>query len=531
MKLSSAIVCGLALCACLLTLRATPVAYISNTSSDDVWVVDMSCQTVRTVIPVGNDPRGIDASPDGSRVYVANRFDNTVSVIDTASNTVVQTIDLGTSTNVTATEPYDLVLSPNGARLYVAMKNGGAENGDGTVVFVDLPSGNVVREVLLGSSASPEGIAVSPDGNRLYVAARGQMYLVDVPTQSFLTNTGIAQRELVVTPDGQFVFANNSMLRTSDNTALPTDVFVGERGVAISPDGARLFSVDEGDNIRVHSVDRTGPVPVLALVTNITDVTQSEAYGIDLTADGSLGLVSFRGSDTVRIFSTATLDFVGPVIPMQFGEQTGNEPKQLVIVDLAGSPCATADLVVTPLTPLTLNPQTGLYEQTIRLTNQGINGAAAARILITALANNATVYNASGTANGIPFLQYDVPVAAGANVDLVVEFYRATRGTLAAPTYAVEAATAALPAAPSGTTLQVTDRSTELSNGRFLIEFSTTPSRRYAVQYSADMTIWKTAQPVITAAGTRVQWYDDGPPKTESKPAVGTRFYRVVELP
>jgi YVTN family beta-propeller protein len=159
-------------CAGSFLLNAAPVAYISNTSSDDVWVVDLTCQSVVAVILVGDDPRGITASPDGSRVFVANRFDNTISVIATATRTVVQTIDLGASTNVTATEPYDVVISPDGARLYVAMKNGGSENGGGTVVFVDLPSGNIVKEVSLDSSASPEGIAISPDGNRLYVGAR-----------------------------------------------------------------------------------------------------------------------------------------------------------------------------------------------------------------------------------------------------------------------------------------------------------------------------------------------------------------------
>lgn len=542
MKLCSAILCGLVLSAGLLTLRAAtlraaPVAYISNTGSGDVWVVDLSCQTVRTIIPVGNEPRGIDASPDGSRVYVANRFDNTISVIDTALNSVVQTINLGASTNVTATEPYDVVVSPNGARLYVAMKNGGSENGDGTVVFVDLPSGNIVTEVILDSLASPEGIAISPDGNRLYVGARtSRIYVVDVPTQShFADAPGISTRELVVSPDGQYVFARNGAVRASNNAVhevVPLNLFLGERGIVISPDGSRLFSVDEGNNIAVHSVDRSGTNPVVTLVTNITSATESGAYGIDLTADGSLGLVSFRGRDTVQLFNPTTLEFIGAPILMQFGSQFGNEPKQLVIVDLAGSPCATADLVVTTLSAVTLNRQTGLYEQTIRLTNQGTNGASAARILITGLATNATVFNASGTTNATPFVQYNLPLPAGTNVDLLVEFYQATRGTLAAPTYTAEDVTAAAPASPSGTTLQVTDRSAELSNGRFMIEFTAVPGRRYAVQYSTDMTTWKTAQPVITAAGTRIQWFDDGPPKTESKPtSVGVRFYQVVQLP
>jgi hypothetical protein len=40
------------------------------------------------------------------------------------------------------------------------------------------------------------------------------------------------------------------------------------------------------------------------------------------------------------------------------------------------------------------------------------------------------------------------------------------------------------------------------------------------------------AQPPIVAPGDRVQWFDDGPPKTISLPArVGARFYRVIQVP
>lgn len=46
-------------------------------------------------IPVGRNPRGIVLSPDGRRLFVANRMDDTISVIDTASLRVVSLFDIG----------------------------------------------------------------------------------------------------------------------------------------------------------------------------------------------------------------------------------------------------------------------------------------------------------------------------------------------------------------------------------------------------------------------------------------------------
>jgi len=45
-------------------------------------------------IPVGHDPRGIALSRDGSKLFVANRLDDTISVIETRTNRVTSTIAL-----------------------------------------------------------------------------------------------------------------------------------------------------------------------------------------------------------------------------------------------------------------------------------------------------------------------------------------------------------------------------------------------------------------------------------------------------
>src|SRR6516162_2325563 len=65
-------------------------AYIMNQLDNTVSVIDTATNTVvGSPIPVGRSPFGVAVTPDGSKVYVANSLSGTVSVIDTATNTVV----------------------------------------------------------------------------------------------------------------------------------------------------------------------------------------------------------------------------------------------------------------------------------------------------------------------------------------------------------------------------------------------------------------------------------------------------------
>jgi hypothetical protein len=187
------------------------------------------------------------------------------------------------------------------------------------------------------------------------------------------------------------------------------------------------------------------------------------------------------------------------------------------------------NLFVTAISPIVLNPQTGLFEQTVHLANNSANAVAASRLLVEALPPDVQVYNASGSVSGIPFVQFNFPIAANSGVDLLLEYYRASRLAIPQPSFVAQDSVASQPNV-TGSTLAI-DRNVQFENGRFLIEFFATQGRQYAIQYSSDMATWKTATPAITAPSNRVQWYDDGPPKTESKPTTGSRFYRVIQLP
>jgi len=179
--------------------------------------------------------------------------------------------------------------------------------------------------------------------------------------------------------------------------------------------------------------------------------------------------------------------------------------------------------------------QTGLFYQTVRVTNPTPTPLAAVRLWVeldaNSLARGVQVWNATGRSNAVPYLSYNASLASGQSVDLQVEYYVPDRRTFPNPVFRTEVVVADPPFEPTGTVLGFV-RQVPLTGGLFLVEFSTTAGRRYYLQYSSDMTDWKTAPPAVMGTGSRVQWIDTGPPKTESLPSSGTnRFYRVLLVP
>ncbi len=72
--------------------QAQTFAYVANTGSDDVSVIATASNTVVATVAVGIGPSRVAITPDGAFAYVANPGSDDVSVIATASNTVVATV-------------------------------------------------------------------------------------------------------------------------------------------------------------------------------------------------------------------------------------------------------------------------------------------------------------------------------------------------------------------------------------------------------------------------------------------------------
>src|SRR5215467_12431897 len=106
--------------------------YVTNETSGDLSVIDASTLKVVTTIPLGKRPRGIVASPDGARLYVAlsgspaappgvdektlpppDRSADGIGVVDLRAGKLLKVLPSGT-------DPEQVALSPDGQQIYVA---------------------------------------------------------------------------------------------------------------------------------------------------------------------------------------------------------------------------------------------------------------------------------------------------------------------------------------------------------------------------------------------------------------------------
>src|SRR5262245_44086556 len=70
--------------------------YVTS-AGNTVSVMDTATNTVVATVPVGAAPFGVAVTPNGAFAYVTNVSDNTVSVISAATNSVVATVPVGTN--------------------------------------------------------------------------------------------------------------------------------------------------------------------------------------------------------------------------------------------------------------------------------------------------------------------------------------------------------------------------------------------------------------------------------------------------
>jgi YVTN family beta-propeller protein len=291
---AAAIIVGLSLGAAASTARAQRVL-VTNEGSNTVSVIEGT--KVIATIPVGNRPRGLAITGDGTRAFVALGKDDAVAVIDVASCRVVDTVPVGS-------DPEQVAVSADGRTVYVSNEALDSATGVGVQGHATLFRVAVGKE--------PEGAVLNPTGTKLYITGESDssVTVLDASTgrrvgffhvaerPRFMAFARRAEWALVSTENGGVVHVvdvrRDSVLSTismGDGTTKPT-------GIAISADG-RWAYIANGRAAQVTVLDMTAR----KVVANIP--VGERPWGVSLTPDGSTLYVASGRSNAVTVISTA----------------------------------------------------------------------------------------------------------------------------------------------------------------------------------------------------------------------------------
>lgn len=156
--------------------------YSTAEADGTVSVIDADARKLIKTFKVGRRPRNV-VFLDAQHGYVNAENDGTVGMLDLVKNEMTGAITLGTPGEI---KPMGMVLSPDGKKLYVS-------TGRGKKVFViDTTTNQVVTSFEVGQR--PWGIGLSPDGKTLFTAnGPGQdVAVIDTVTQTVTKKVKVA---------------------------------------------------------------------------------------------------------------------------------------------------------------------------------------------------------------------------------------------------------------------------------------------------------------------------------------------------
>lgn len=315
-------------------LQAQVVSYVTNVNfPPSVFVIDTASpdQGVLSAIPVGFFPSNVIFSPDGTRAYVSNAASGNISVINTASNTVVATIAIPTGPE------FFQAITPDGAHLYET-------DGCCRVFVVDTTTNTLSSTILVGRGPGP--ITVTPDGLQIFVVNQGDQTVSVIDTAS---NTVVGEPipvasessgsgGLVFTPDGGHAYVGGfgiTVIDTSnDSTAtIPLPPTVQATSLAMTPDGSKVF-------FTTRSFTPGVPNSLGAIQTADNTVqefpfpAQASLFGVAITPDGAFAWVTDNAENLIWIISTADTSVVDQV--------SVSHPVAIAISSISSPPTAVA---------------------------------------------------------------------------------------------------------------------------------------------------------------------------------------------
>ena len=258
----------------MLLLLQIPLSFTYSQMDEQV----ISENVGKPFLPVGSYPVGIGINSVTNKLYVANQFSNSVTVIDGNTNTIETTIQVDNF-------PYDLEVNPYNNRIYVTNR------GSNTVSVIDGSTNQRLSNINVGDS--PVGISINPSDNRIYVTNLGKesssLSIIDGISNKV---TGTVQLNglfygVAVNPLTKTIYLsnlkNNTVSVLDEKTKnivnkisggnIPTGININykENVIYVANYGSNSISVIDGKTNKVNSTIKVGDDPVDIVVNPLTN--------------------------------------------------------------------------------------------------------------------------------------------------------------------------------------------------------------------------------------------------------------------
>lgn len=270
----------------IFSVAAAPFAYVTNQADGTVSVLDTAHNTVVTTVPLGPPASavlgGVAITPDGTRAYVTNRSGYVGAgltcgtgspktilawVLDTVHNTPVACVAIAE----TFGGGVGIAITPDGTRAYIAGHHGSQSFNTTPVIFVlDTVTNTVLARIVDARIQNPFGMAITPNGSHAYVVDPNTtlVNVIDINLASPTYNTVIAS----------------------------IDVGSGTHGVAITPDGTRAYVTTFFRGVAVLDTNPSSPT-----FNTVADSINGGNANVAITPDGTRAYMPIGVSHTALV--------------------------------------------------------------------------------------------------------------------------------------------------------------------------------------------------------------------------------------